>query len=354
MRHTLRTWLMVSILTGGLLAACGPIVLHHAVLLPGKKATIARDSRLAILPFKTWDSYSGEDGVGFAHEVESTFRDITFEGEPYFKVYDRNQLNDIISEQKLAEFHVKAETGARAGNLEGVDIIITGSIDRPSYDKLQETQTRLYCVREETNKKGKVVCAKYENRPYKCTQQKAAYAVNLRASNTTSGKVIFTGGYRSVEKNTYCPDLGNELSEDQMQAKNKADIRSRIRRDLAPYTAYVSIEFMESDESALDDNPQAYKLFESALKLIQNDPPVVTRACDQFRQVVSAYNKSPAAYYNFGACSEIAGDYEKASAMYKRADSLTSEPKEIAKIALAQKRISQRLAERIRLDKQLR
>lgn len=307
-------------------AACAAPKIEQNVVMPANENGMQSVKKVAVLGF------SGDPKQEFSIKLEAFLVNIKVNNKPYFTVVDRKALDVIIREQRMV-----SESGlfnekdiVKVGELSGVDTVMNGFVKWPKMEYKSFYEDRGYCAKADS--KGK--CIKWGSKKVKCTQQLSRFSVTVKAVSVQKGDVVFSKAYNGSGNNKYCSDsigaskmMPSELAKIAMSSAMK-----QMRRDMAPYTIVMTIKLMDGDDSSLEDNDNAIKLFESGLDFA--GAKRMDRACEKFREATAVYNKSPALYHNLGVCSEINGELEKALRMHERADGLLDKPDELINVAL--------------------
>src|SRR5437868_6155663 len=114
MRRVLRLCLVgIPGLLAFALVSCGPPKITSQVLLPAKSHEASQIKRVAVLPF------SGTRDI--SSEVAAMLGNTRVQGQPYFTVYERADLNKVMTEHAISlSGAVDETTAARVGKLVGV------------------------------------------------------------------------------------------------------------------------------------------------------------------------------------------------------------------------------------------
>ncbi len=306
---------------------------------------------------------SGDHRGALTSRLINFLSTIEVEGERYFNVVEREQLEAIIREQQLGEQGLLADdTVVEAGHLVGVDTLITGSV-RPrssehtyNYSDVEKVSCQVNtdypaCICVEQDTQGNCTAREREYHvSHKCTRHEFFAEVSVRAIDVKSSRHKFSRTYQERDEYTQCDNLLFAIfaRPQDLEAQVYERIFSAMRRDLAPYRVKVTLDFMSSDNSQLKRNKPAAQLLKNGLTYVEDGQ--VTRACQLFTQAVSMYGESPALYYNLGICAEIENDLSRALAFLKKADQLHG--KSHKKINKAVQRVQQRVDQQKALARQ--
>ncbi len=301
-----------------LMLACAGPKIKQDVVMPARENGMKSVKKIAVLGF------NGDHQREFSTKLEAFLANVKVNKTPYFTIVDRNTLDTIIQEQKIvSESGLFNEKDAvKLGELSGVDTIVNGFVKWPKMETASFYEERSICTR--TNSKGK--CKEWGTKKVKCIRQISEFHVTIKAISVQKGDVTFSKNYTGTGENKYCSDSGNKgkaLPSELAQSAIRSTMTS-MRRDIAPYVVVMTIELMNDDDSLLDKNKEANRLFESGLEFA--DKNRMDRACQKFKEATAIYDKSPALYHNIGVCAEINGNLDKALTMHRYADNLLDKP----------------------------
>ncbi len=325
-----------------LMVACAGPKIKQDVVMPAKESGMKSVKKIAVLGF------GGDQNQEFAIKLESFLANVKVKSRPYFTVVDRKALDAIIAEQKMVSgsglFNEK--DAVKLGELSGVDTVMNGFIKWPRMETTSFYEKRSICVQADS--KGK--CTKWGSKKVKCIQQVSKFDATVKAISVQKGDVVFSKNYIGTARNKYCSDSGRQETPSELAEAASGSVMSQMRKDVAPYVVTMTIELMNGDDSVLDDNKSANKLFESGLEFANNKR--MDRACEKFRAAIAIYDKSPALYHNLGVCAEIDGDLDKALRLHKHADNLLDKPNKNISKALV--RVDRKLKNEKSVASQLR
>ena len=308
-----------------------------SVLMPSDADGISSYRNVAVLPF------SGSYGKQLTPSAENVLVTTEVRGVRYFNVADRQNLNRVISEQKLQVSGVTDEnTAVKLGRLVGVQGIFTGTADITS-DRSNYTERRTKCGA--TNSKGK--CTSYYDYNVTCTKKKVLVTFIPKLIDVSTAQVVYSEKITGAAEDNRCQDSGSPLMSDAdliKSAENSA--MYEFRRQIAPYSADVKLTLLTS-KSGLDGDGK--DMLKSAQKFAEAGR--LDRACAIWTDGMAKYPKSPSFIFNIGVCRETEAKYEEALELYMKADAQTDEPDKV--IGEAMDRVRQRIADKDRLKKQL-
>ncbi len=342
--NTMKQVCQLSYLVLGLsvfyLSGCSTPKVQTSVELPARIDAMSKVKKLGIYRFEN-------DEILIGAKIEQLFKSVVIDGEKYFEVLNRSDLDAIISEQKNANSILFDDDElVELGQLAKVQTIITGQVQKPILTRSSYSETR-----------SNPVCLVYlddscvtwgvEYYEVTCNNSEAAVAYQLRITNIETGHSVLSKTYQANVNEQTCKKPSSLQS---LQKRVISRTLEELRRDIAPYRIWTTIELMESDKSDLSENTEAYKQFRKGLAFIDNDHPDIRNGCGAFNQAAAAYGESAAIYYNLGVCAELESDNASAKIYFERAQSKLKEPSGLVTQALT--RIDNRINSEQQLDLQ--
>jgi len=275
------------------------------------------------------------------NRVESLLSNIDLNDRQFFTLIDRNQIDQIIQEQKFSSNDLFDENKtAKLGKLLGADTIITGSYVESRVETSSYQESRSKC----SDKK----CKKSYEYNVSCSKKKLTVDFTPKAVLVENGKILFTKTYSGVGTSKHCSDSSSPHStSSELKAAAIDSIFSSLRLDVAPFSTTIKVDLIESDDSDLPDGAES--LLDKGIKLAEHER--YQRACDTFAKAQSQFTASLAINYNNGLCHEINGDLDTAIAFYESAESTTDDIEDLELVLNAFKRIKKRKNELKILDK---
>lgn len=341
---------MIALLFGCLLlTACSPPWVRTTTLVPAPYHEAARLKHLAVFDI------DGRGGSSFAAELEAALADVKTEGRPYFTIFSRSQIDQILDEQDL-DFRrgIDVDTAIEVGRLAGVAGIVTGTTNRSLTDTPYR-EKRTNCLEREaptTNSSGKKVegkCLRSDERHTHCTKRELALTFTPQIIEVSSGRIVYSRVLRSSQTDAVCGDSNRALaSEAKLYGQAKDAVLDTLTHDISPGYATFVFNLMDDDDRIAA--PEALNRFESGLKFAKNNR--LDRACELWQDAAPMAPEAPSLLYNLGVCAEIKGDLDRARDLFVKADHQLSEPHK--EVSQAIKRIENALANRRQLDEQLR
>jgi len=303
------------------LSGCAAPGVSVRMLEPGSSNEAARLRTVAVLPF------GGLDGGDFSAEVEALLGGIRLNGQQYFQIVSRRDLDQVLDEFKLSSSGMLGPDTLRAGALMGAQGIYTGQVTNHGV-----TDSRYFEEKEECstkNPKGK--CTSWVKVHIPCIRRTASFDLALRLVETQSSRVVFSELYREQIEDKACRDDLNPIANSSsLTRKMKDNILEKIRRDVAPYYRTETVKLIDDTEGL---PPPQEKTFESALEFASSDR--LDRACSLWKQIEDQKTETVPLLHNLAVCSEAQGDMERALHLINRADSLLSKPDKRVGEALA-------------------
>jgi len=292
----------------GLLVGCASVKVSQVVEVPARQSGMVNSKKLAVFYF------NGDTAGTFTAQVESYLSNITVRDTPYFQVLEREMLDKIIDEQRMVSSsgYFDENDAVKLGKLSGADTLIMGSVSMPPVSAHHYRKAVEYC--KDKN------CTRKETRYESCLDKSANVDLTLKAVSVQQGTIIFTQTYSGKDSNTVCGDKRGK-NETDLQNEAIRQILNNLRKDVAPYSVVLNIEFMEKDDSMSSATKAKLK---GAMEYIKQKR--VDRACEIFKDAIASDTNSPALYYNVGVCAEIDGDLDRAENLYNQSDRKAAKP----------------------------
>lgn len=327
---------LIALTAVAALLGCAPKV-TTSVLMPSKAESVTDFRNVAVLPF------SGGYGAQITPSVESTLVTAEVNGMRYFKVADRQNLNRVISEQKLQVSGITDNsTAVKLGRLIGVQGIFTGTAEL-STGSTSYTESRTKCAG--TDSKGK--CISYYDTTVVCTKKRATVTLLPKLIDVSTGQVVYSDRITGEADSSFCQDSGvAPLAESELARDAVNDVLTEFRRQIAPYSVNVSLTLL-TEKGGLDGDGK--DLLKSSLKFAEAGR--MDRACAMWAEGITKYPKSPSMFFNLGLCRETEAKYPEALELYMKADALTDSPDKV--IGRGIDRAKERIADSEKLRKQL-
>lgn len=312
----------------GSLAGCAPMI--SARVMKPAEVNVSAYKNVAVADF------DGQHGNDISRGIEQTLTQVRHDGEPYFKLVARDQLQKVMKEQSLQlTGAIDPSQTSKIGQVLGVDAIITGNVSsyRTQDANFRETRTESY-------KCGEKWCSREYEVP--CTQRDAYVSFNVNFIGVETGAIEVSDSEESQLVAQQCKDTGdkagsalaNALSGNKyvpMQSPEKmlrqaADqcVASFVRKITPHYvTQTVSLKkgdddapmfFYSNEEQALSDTMKAGVEYAKS--------GVWQQAIGSWDEAVKQKPTCAACHYNLGFGYEMKGDFQRAKEMYEKAAQL--------------------------------
>jgi len=281
------------------------------VLEPAQISAASSTKSIAVTPFH-------HDTVSLADKIEAALSNQKIDKKPYFTVINRTDLNKIIDEQKIQNSGLTDESAAvEAGNLLGVQAIISGSVGRPSLHDNRYYVTRTKC-------QGKGADQRCWEVQVTCIKRTVDLSSQIRMINVATGEIIYADNVSRQQSWSRCADDSKTLPTTQSGAQYIANsIANDFAYKLTPHYRRLSVTLLKDPD--LDYSDEQEKLLESALVYIKQSRYDKAEELLQ-RLIESTASQSYLPFYNIGVIYEARGDFNVAQEYYMAADQLTVEP----------------------------
>ena len=281
-------------------------------LQPAQIDRISETKKIAVLNFKN-------DYVALSRKIEAKLASCQINNKKYFTIVSRNDINTIISEQKLQNSGlVNEKSVVKVGELIGAQAIISGNVGKATKEDSYFFEKRIRCADAKCNK---LVAYKI-----RCMKRIVGLSAEIRIVDVTRGDIIFadTLGKNRVYK--HCRDDSRVIPSTTIAAQSIAEsIADEFTYKLTPHYRYFSVALL--DDPDLDYSSEQEKLLKYALEYIEDGrydkaEDLLTRLID------STGSKSYVAFYDLGVVKEAEGKYKEAKEYYEYADHLMIKPVE--------------------------
>ena len=321
---------------------CTNNTINTQTLIPAESDRAAQFRRIAILPFE--GHY--ENGVVAQSALESDLANLIIEGQPYFEVVERYNLDQIIDEQRLSNSGLIALKDAiKLGKLAGVQAVIMGTVTEEDINHNYYTEKREVCTRVDPEKNG---CVKWHYRDIRCTELKAIYAFTPKFVDVKTGVIVASENISAQQTSRSCPDWGGAVkSESELMIAARANAVDQFSRVIAPHYSSYSIHLLDKDDTKLD--PAASQRISSGLEFARNNR--LDRACQLWNEAHQTQKTGYLIHYLLGICAETSGNLKQAQTLYIKADQFAAKP--IYEIGSALERIDANIFSQSKLNNQL-
>jgi tetratricopeptide (TPR) repeat protein len=332
MKH-ITTLLLFFLLTG-----CAATVTMTNTAPP--KAGLPSVHRVAVLPFVD------DKGDYVSATFATVLSGLRYQDAAAYTVFDRNLMQEIISEQQFQMTLADPNTAMEFGQLVGVEAGFTGAV-RYDQSSRRFQESRTHTVTRTTVINNETVTTSYPETYYvDCYQDDHSMSVSLRLTDYSSTQIIYSNSFSRTLSTKSCSDeammtttnfpsnknaLGTESialpvlatsSDPYVQMAN--NIIEAAAKDLGEYTVSITAEIAKKDKTLGDD---ATDIFESAVDYMKEGD--TARACELWGSLQAANEHAPYLTFNLGLCQEISGQYEAALELYDEADRLLGERDEL-------------------------
>jgi len=349
----MRAWFYVSaMLMLMFCAACSPKVvpIRTVAIMPANNSAATTFREVAILPF------DGREGLATSSELEAMLTSIKVGEQPYFRLADRTQLQNIISEIKLSHSGMLTDDAIiKIGRLAGVKGIYTGVVTMneissdPYTEKRPYTVCGAYSTITSNTKRSSVstpVCTSWIQKYniVNCTRKAASFGYSVKLTEVESGQVVYAADFSSSSADAACNDRRAVKSNAELRRQAKDDVKAKFRRDVAPFETYLTINIMGENEGIHGGRPQ--ELFERGIEYAEAGR--LDRGCELWQEALAMAPGAVPLIYNMGICYEVRNELERARDMYRKADRALGKPDSLINSALG------RIGEAIERERKLR
>jgi curli biogenesis system outer membrane secretion channel CsgG len=341
------------------LVSCGAPKITSQMLLPAKSHEAAQIKRVTVLPF------SGTPDI--RHDVETMLVNTRVQGQPYFTVVERAELDKITAQQAISlSGAVDETTAAKVGKLVGAEGVIMGVV-KAGVEKRPYDEKRSKCVAYDQKKK----CTSQQEYTVKCVKSDAYFSFTPKIVSVATGHILAsevldgrTGQERCEEDSAAGVQavaglvsalMGGDAkqansgmrSDSEMLGDAKNQALRKFQQMMAPH--YVSREFVMLEKDDTTPPAAAKEKIDQGVKWAKEGR--LDRACEFWQEAYSLHSQGYAIHYDLGLCAEMVGKLPEALEYYEKADRLTGKP--VKEINEALGRVRQTMAEQRRLEEQM-
>jgi hypothetical protein len=225
------------------------------------------------------ERFGGVDGEQLGIAVADRLRDVTIDGEPYFRVVPVGRAADAV---------LRGTAGAETRR-------------RDSSAREEEV-----CVERDAQRK----CIKREKRRIPCWEHVVELDATVRLVRT-NGAVVFAETHEGEKPQRYC-EGEDQPSTERMVRELAANYADHLRSELAPVQRFEQIRVMEDRDGLSRDDGRAFR---DGVQLTKND---VEAACAAWSALESRNPAHPSVLFNLGLCEESRGRLREANDYYQR------------------------------------
>ncbi len=304
---------------------------------------------IAVLPFTN-------DTVSQSIKIDSALSNATINGEKYFNLIDRVNLEKIMAEKKLNDsglvdlIHNNPNIG-----LQEIKTIVTGEValnDVQQSTYLEERIDNQTCIEMVTQKDGVSYCKTYRKYNMACIANLYSLTTNVKFIKVADSKILFTRSFSKNSKATHCADDNNVLPLKEAVNTNLAsEIADNLIKIVAPSYVYFTVTLLDDED--IDFTREQSKTLKTAMELLKHER--VEKANEILKRLNNSLeNKSYVVLYNLGVSEEALGNIYEAYELYKKADTIAlNQNKVIEELSVALGRVKQNINEFEKVNKQL-
>jgi len=326
--------LFFTFLTLLFFSGCSQKVVVRA-LEPAQVDRMASAKIISVAPFKN-------DSVGLASKIEVDLASSKIDDENYFTLVSRDNLNNILKEQKLQNSGLMDKDDAvNIGKLIGAQAIVSGQVHQLNSADSYFYEKRLRCL----DKK----CKQFIYYNISCKKRVVSLDAEVKIVDIEKGDIIYAKTLQQTRSYKHCKDDSKPiLSKLQAGQKIATSLAHNFTYKLLPH--YRSFEVVLLDDPDINYTDKEEDYLEVALKYIKLQR---YDKAEQFllKLIDATKEKSYVAFYNLGVVKEVEGNYKEAKEYYEEADKLMIEP--VEEISTAYLRIKTLIAKKEKVLSQL-
>lgn len=292
-------------------------------------AEVSEAASLKTIGVATFEQ-KGRVGVSLDSKIEAELANYQLEeGENYYRVVDRANLEKIIKEQKLQlSGLVDRKQASKIGKLSGAQALVVGNVSSAAVEDRRYREDRVKYVN--CDKKGKN-CTRREY-TVSCIARTATVGAQVKLTDIERGDFITANNYNQNKTWKSCEDSSASMPSSAQGLEILADeIASTFVYRLVPH--YVTFKVTLYKKSELKLEKELANKFESGVDFIKVGR--MDRAEEILADLMDAtQGKSYAVIYNYAVIMESQGKYEDAKNLYEQADRLTLSPEKNINVAL--------------------
>lgn len=282
------------------------------MLEPAEIDRAAFTKRIAVSEFR-------KDTVGLAAKIESRIAQQKVDGQHFFTIISRDEIDNIIQEQKLQNSGVvKDDQVVEVGEILGAQAFITGEVSSASMRDNGYYEERFECADRNCNELRKYLVS--------CTRRDISLGATIKMTDVAKGDIIYAQNYAESKSWKSCLDDSRTLPTKSAGLEQLAnEVANLFVFKLSPHYRSMSIELLDSPDLKYTDRQE--KTLEVALEYLE------ASRLDKAEKLLgtlldSTDNRSYVAAYNLGVVKEAQGAYVEAQRLYNMADDLQLEPVE--------------------------
>jgi len=292
-----------------------------------KSAKVSDDSikQIGIMAFES-------DDIEQSNQLNSVLSKLLINGQKYFNVIDRANIQKIMEEKKLNDSGlVDLISKDGSSGLQEIRTLVVGKVALNDMTNIRYFETRTdhgKCV-ESYTKDGKSYCSKYKTYNIICETNNYSVNTNVKFIRVKDAKTIFGNSYSKEAKYSHCKDDSNILpSKKEANTRLAGEIAKEIAKDVAPY--YVSFSVTLLDDEDVKFTKEQSKKLRTALELIK------AKRNDKANEILKILNdelmsQSYVVLYDLALTEEALGNIENANNLYIKAEQIAIAQNEVVK-----------------------
>lgn len=326
------------VLTSLLLAGCSPQSVTITSLEPARAHEVTQLRRLAVMPFR------GDAGGVATAAVEQALASVSVGQQRYFTLVDARILRTYLGGQGV-EMQFDSQELRRKGRDSGADGVVLGTVSRAAWRDEHVMEQRSVCVAE--TESGS--CRKLAVRKVPCIRRTGSFAFTPKVVNVGTGQIIFSTEYAEAQESLACRGTDDDLASGGALITTAQDRAiAHFLQDVAPHAVQVRVPLLLEDDSGIPETVRAD--IQRGAEFARTGR--MDKACPLWRDAAATHQGGYALPYLLGVCAEQAGDLDRASQFYKRADQAASRP--VSEVSSALERIRRSIGNRNVLTMQIK
>jgi len=281
-------------------------------LEPADVGEMASKKKVSITEFKS-------DRVGLSSKIEAGIAKHRLDGQRYFTVLSRTDLDKVMHEQKLQSSSLMDErTATKVGQLIGAQALINGDvISSAKEDSYREAREK--CLKYD---KDSSECVQYKHYTVTCSTTQAVLSASINIVDIENGRLVYADTSSKTYNGDSCKDGTNKSKEQALQILSD-QIANEFVYKLTPHYVTFQVELLDSIEFEVTDTQQL--TFENALEFVK------AGRVDKAEKMMSLINdelngQSYVVAYDLGVIKEASSEFDDAKKLYAMADALTQTP----------------------------
>ncbi|MGX6646481.1 hypothetical protein ACWCOP_00900 [Maricaulaceae bacterium MS644] len=294
---------------------------------PARFPDAAQYNRVAVLEFE------GRNGSLVSSELAAELGSASLDGELLLDVVNESQLLANAGVRSFGNSDAQIAAALNVGRQMGVEGVYIGQVTDYDASRTSRRVQRSECLEWE----GFLNCKRSREYTVSCYEETALVSAAPRLVSVATGSVVYTSTVTGRAETDWCDDRPRTISESELMGQARADVVRQIRRHVAPYNDTFTVRLKTGNDGV----PEALQA-QNAGAVEFGQAGRMDRACAIWQEM-DALNEhqSVPLIYNMGVCAEVVGDFERATQLYARADSLLASPDSLISEALLRARSMQ-------------